>query len=457
MNTLKFYYSTLTTAVITALLVGSCQTKETEDVLEEGSFKLIQTQIFEKSCATSGCHASEQDAAFRQHGLVLKGAASYDNLVNKFAKNTAANADSMRLVMPGNVAKSFLFTKINCSAASQLAGKQYGNPMPLGANGLSIGEIEFVRKWIEAGAPRSGGSADASLITNSVPLCGSTFGSTFTALEAPKAADGLQLHLEPFEVANTYEREIFVRKPVGNTTELYINRVQSRMRPGSHHFILYDFKNQNSLPTEGQVRDLRNSDGTSNLLTFLSMQNHIFWAGTQTQEHDYQFPEGIALRIPANYSFDFNSHYVNKTAGKIPGEVYVNLYKLAKEKVKIVANSLNLANESFTLNAGQRSVVTKTFTFSKLTKVLMLTSHTHKLGEKYVIKIVGGDRNGEIVYESTDWEHPLIKTFAQPIELKKGEGLMSEVTYNNITSKTVKFGLTSEDEMDIIFGYYYEQ
>ncbi len=456
MKTFNTYYAPLLTAITTALWVGSCQTKET-DVLEEGSFKLIQTQIFDKSCATSGCHASEQDASFRQHGLVLTADVSYTNLINKFAKNTAANADSMRLVMPGNVSKSFLYTKINCSAASLLAGKQYGNPMPLGANGLSVGEIEFIRKWIESGAARSGGSVDASLITNSVPLCGSGFGSTFTALAPPKPSEGLQLHLEPFEVANTYEREIFVRKPVGNASELYINRVQTRMRPGSHHFILYNFKNTTNLPTEGQVRDLRNSDGTNNLLTFLSMQNHVFWAGTQTQEHDYQFPEGVALRIPANYSFDFNSHYVNKTAGKIPGEVYVNLYKLEKEKVKIVANSLNLGHESFSLPAGQRTVVTKTFTFSKPTKVLMLTSHTHKLGEKYVIKIVGGPRNGEIVYESTDWEHPLIKTFVQPLEFNKGEGLMSEVTFNNTTTKTVKFGLTSEDEMDIIFGYYYEQ
>jgi hypothetical protein len=32
---------------------------------------------------------------------------------------------------------------------------------------------------------------------------------------------------------------------------------------------------------------------------------------------------------------------------------------------------------------------------------------------------------------------------------------MSEITYNNTTDRTVSFGLTSEDEMGIIFGYYY--
>lgn len=456
MNTRSLFYLSLSTLAVSAILVVSCQTKEAEAVLEEGSFKLIQTQVFDKSCATSGCHASEQDASFKQHGLILTSKVSYDNLFNKLPKNSAAKSDSLRLITPGNVAKSFLFTKLNCSAASLLSGKQYGNPMPLGANGLSVGEIEFIRKWIEAGAPRSGGSADASLITNSVPLCGSSFGSNFTALEAPKASEGLQLHLEPFEVNNSYERELFVRKPVGNATELYINRVQSRMRPGSHHFILYDFKSQANLPALGQVRDLRNADGSSNLLTFLSMQNHVFWAGTQTQEHDYTFPDGVALRVPPNYSFDFNSHYVNKTTGKIPGEVYVNLYKIDKAKVKIVANSLNLGNESLSIPAGQRTVVTKTFKFSKPTRVLMLTSHNHKLGEKFVIKIVGGARNGEIVYESTDWEHPVIKNFPQALEFKAGEGLMSEITYNNTSTKAVRFGLTSEDEMGIIFGYYYE-
>ena len=86
----------------------------------------------------------------------------------------------------------------------------------------------------------------------------------------------------------------------------------------------------------------------------------------------------------------------------------------------------------------------------------MLTSHTHKLAEKFVIKIKGGKRDGEVVYESTDWEHPLIKNLATPLVLQAGEGLTSEITYNNKTSQTVRFGLLSEDEMGIIFGYYYE-
>ena len=85
----------------------------------------------------------------------------------------------------------------------------------------------------------------------------------------------------------------------------------------------------------------------------------------------------------------------------------------------------------------------------------MLTSHFHKMGESFVIKILGGARNGETVYENTDWQHPLVINYATPIQLNAGEGLTSVVTYNNTSNKTVSFGLTSEDEMNIIFGYYY--
>jgi hypothetical protein len=133
----------------------------------------------------------------------------------------------------------------------------------------------------------------------------------------------------------------------------------------------------------------------------------------------------------------------------------VNFYTTDKAKVKNVVNMLNLANTNLPLEPNERKTISKTFTFSDKSNIVMLTSHTHKLAEKFLIKISGGERNGQIIYETTDWEHPLIKNFTTPLQLLKGEGLTSEVTYFNSTTKKVNFGLTSEDEMDIIFGYYY--
>jgi hypothetical protein len=64
-------------------------------------------------------------------------------------------------------------------------------------------------------------------------------------------------------------------------------------------------------------------------------------------------------------------------------------------------------------------------------------------------------RDGELVYENSDWEHSALMNFAIPLELEKGQGLRSIVTYNNTTALPIFLGLTSDQEMDIILGYYY--
>ena len=432
-------------------LLGCKEQEKVGIVTEISSYDLIQDRIFTPTCATTGCHSSEKDNDFKQHGLVLAKGKSFANLLNILSHQPEAKAEGMKRVKPFNSNESLLYHKLNWDV-SHHGGKQYGLSMPLGGTPLSVGQLEFVRRWIEAGAPAKGNVVDTTLLNDKTP----SYVAIFDGLKPPAIGEGYQMRLGPFTVNPNFEREMFSRQMVGNTEDQYVSRVQVLMRPGSHHFILYDFNNKNALPPLNTIRDIRNTDGSTNLLTLLSMQNHVFWAGTQTQVHDYSLPEGTALLLPAGASFDMNSHYVNRTAQPETGEVHVNLYTLPKNKVQHVVNALNLANESFTLPPGQKTVATKTFTFKKPTTVLMLTSHTHKLGEKFIIKIKGGTHDGEVMYESTDWEHPLIKNFPTPLQLQANEGLTSEITYNNTSDKTIRFGLLSEDEMGIIFGYYFE-
>lgn len=437
------------------LAMNACQPKEGTDTpiaAEKSSFTLMQERILTPTCATVGCHASDKDPSFAQHGLVMSAGVAFQNLVNVIPKNSGAKTDGLMRVKPFISAQSLLYHKLTADAVHH-TGKQYGNLMPLGMDPLSVGQIEFIRRWIDAGAPREGNVVDAKLLDDKTPSVTST---PFELLTKPATGAGFQLNLPQFSVAPNFERELFMRRELGNTGDVYVNRVQVKMRPNSHHFIAYGFRSQSSLPALDQIRDLRNPDGSANLLTFLSMQNHIFVAGTQTSNHDYTFPEGAALLIPANTSFDLNTHYVNKTAAPIPGEVSMNMYTVDKSKVVNVVKSLNEANTSFSLPAGKTTTIVTNFTYAKPRTILALTSHTHKLATKFVVKIKGGSRDGEIVYTNTDWESPEIVNYKVPIVLKAGEGLTSEVTYNNTTSRNVSFGLTSDDEMNIIFGYYYE-
>lgn len=165
-------------------------------------------------------------------------------------------------------------------------------------------------------------------------------------------------------------------------------------------------------------------------------------------------PASGAIRLPAGAGLDLNVHYANHTANTVRGEAYVNLYTVPGAQVQRVLSTLDLDNDAIFLPAHARTTVEKVFTFNAPTSVYALTSHTHARGERFQIRIVGGPRDGELVYENTDWEHPSIVTYATPIVLQKGWGLKSSVIFNNTTDRIISGGLTSLDEMDIIFGYY---
>jgi hypothetical protein len=383
-----------------------------------------------------------------QHNLVLTANVAYENLVNVAAKNANATTDGLIRVKPNDVAKSLLYNKVDCAAGYGVTS--YGAKMPLGSGYLSIGEIEFIKQWIIKGAPKTGSVVDETILKNeSVCLL------PFVPLPAPTAAEGFQLKIDPFTVSPNSERELFVRRNTPNTTPVYVNKYVMRGRQNSHHFVIYDFQNMTNLPTVNTVRDLYNPDGSFNSSTFLQMQNHIFLGGGTDVNATYTFPAGVALKLPANAPVDLNAHYFNTQTTSLTGENFINFYTVPQASVIKEAKTINFPNYNFSIPAGTRKTITTNFTFPTASTVIMLTSHFHKIGERFLIKINGGPRNGETVYENTDWEHPLTLNLTTPIILNAGEGLTSVVTYNNTTNHVINFGLTSEDEMNIIFGYYY--
>jgi len=428
------------------------------------SFDLLQDKLLSPTCATSGCHLSVQDASYAQHGLVLAKGLAYGNLIGISPKNSVAVANKLQRVKKFSSAESLLFHKLNWDLSHHVTAN-YGAPMPLGGKPVSKGQLDFVQKWIEAGAPDKGEVVDAKLLDDTTPSF--TEPTDFSALDSPvkEGKTGFQLKVDRFIVPPNFEREVFVRRPLNNTDAVYVSRIKLKSRSNSHHLVVYDFRSKLLLPNMDELRDLRNTDNSLNINTVLQMSNHVFLGGGTDPNSDYSFPEGTALKLPANSSVDLNPHYFNKTKDNLYGENYVNLYTIPESQVKNVVSMIDFNNSSFSLPANQTTVITKDFLnfdgfvkgSGKSVMIVSLTSHTHERGKLFQIKIKGGARDGEIIYEDTDWAHPKVINYAKPIALREGEGLTSVVTYVNNTNKTLNFGLTSEDEMDIIFGYYYIQ
>jgi hypothetical protein len=411
----------------------------------DGSFARLQNEVLVPSCATGGCHVSGSGQ------VVLTGPSAYDGLVNALPTHTGARLAGLKRVVPGRPDSSLLYHRL--LAPTHRLPIDLGPVMPVGRDPLSAGQVEYLVQWIAAGAPRRGEVADAALLADRTPQSS----AAFQPLEAPATGSGIQLRVEPFTVAPTFERELFVYRRVA-TTDLYVNRIHFRMRPNSHHFVIYGL--DPTIPTFAvpgwdAIRDIRNADGTMNVTNMLTMGYHVFFGGSMQPEFAYEFPTGVALRIPAGTGLDLNVHYANGGTAPITGEAAVNLHTIPVGQVTRVARTINWGNQSITLPAGRRTTIEKTFTVTDSTTIFALTSHTHKLGERFVIQVVGGARHGETVYENTDWEHPAFLILSHPVRLGPGEGLKSVVTYNNPTGLTVRFGLQSTDEMGIIFGYAY--
>ena len=445
-STLTFFFS--------LLLLISCQ----DPVDDKGAitWAVLQKNILKPNC--SNCHMAGS-AIERQSGLDLSSNDSYDSLVDVAPKNSAANKDGLLIVsseggMKG-LTKSYLWEKINAYDQEHFLSDhpEYGQLMPPGGNFLSDGELQFIRSWIEAGAPKSGNVVDENLLldTNKYEP------KPFSKPDPPTS--GIQLHLGPFEIQPNYEREFFQYTELNHTGDLYVNRIEIEMRPGSHHFLLYTFNEntpQQIIPNYGDIRDLRDRYGATNLSTLYTMQFHKFFGGTQWSRLDYVLPDGVALKIPAKYGLDQNTHYVNRTDSTMIGEVYTNIHLIEQNNVKHVAQLFDFNNRDIYLPPKKITTIQKVFRMDDTYYFGQVFSHAHEKMTEFLVEIDGGDRDGEVIYWTNDWEHPPIINYDPPIIINAGEGLRLKATYDNPTNDPVGFGFKSTDEMMILFGWYYK-
>jgi hypothetical protein len=438
------------------LVAIGCKKNKDEPIIDDtqlSTWQVIQEQIFEPNCVS--CHTAGNTFA-KQSGLILTKDVAYGNLANKLAHNAAAAKANIVLLETTGLAGlhgSFLWEKINAKDFEHFKTDhpEYGELMPLGTPPLTNGQLEYIKTWIVAGAPEVGVVANTNLL-NDTSRSNINY-KPFEPLAMPEK--GYQLHLGPFEVAPQFERELYAYKYLGNTQDVYVNRIQTAMRPGTHHLILYDFATGATLPQADVLRDIRSSNGQYITSTFQSLERQVFVFGTQFRSTDYSYPPGVAIKVAANRGFDLNSHYTNYGDTSIYGELYVNLHTIDAEQVQHEAKQLFLNKDDFSLPANKQSVVNSSYTFNDSRTIFMLTAHAHKYMKEFKIYIKGGERDGELIYYTDDWEHPPIKEYDPPLVLKPGEGLRGETTYNNTTNQTLRFGLLSTDEMNIIFGAYY--
>lgn len=437
---------------------------------ENSAYHDIQEYVFDKSCASSTCHASPANS----RGLSLEYGLSYDALVGVVPQNPAAADAGMKLVDPGNPENSFLLTKLIGPDLNQ------GSRMPFGGGMIHQGKIDAIRTWIEAGAPETGkvaGIGDLGVLRDPDEV--------FEPPAPPPPGQGYQIHLPPFKIEPGTEREVFyttqIKDENGNPVEedIFISRVEIFYPAGSHHFIIYRLTEaglEKGIMEEGTTPGIGvNPDHVFRVLDTdePDLLGHVgtdrlFVVGTQTDDVLYEFPEGVGLRMPGNTVYDLNSHYINLLGDEtLIGETYVNIYTIPEEEVKYEAIEIFVSNREIKVPPGFTRVSKGTWYIGgeggeldkrehdpdAVLSIFFLSSHMHRHGELF--EIFHGS-TGDLLHRSIAYDDAPITLFDPVVRLDADDTITFQCTHNNYdTNKVLEFGLTSEDEMCIIFGYYY--
>ncbi len=170
----------------------------------DSTFEAIQAVVFEQAgCANSLCHGNAN-----QGDLDLTPLNAFDNLVTAPSKGS-----SLALVEPGNPSLSFLYHKLSAKTfpGSYAIG---GAPMPSAGAPISPGQLEVIRLWIEAGAPREGSVGDTlgrgeDEIERLLGVCLPEAEPLNTTPLPPPAPDkGVQFRMPPHDVPAEKEREL---------------------------------------------------------------------------------------------------------------------------------------------------------------------------------------------------------------------------------------------------------
>jgi hypothetical protein len=426
---------------------------------EELSFGNIYDVVFAQSCAFSSCHSAE---IHRNELSLATVNVAYEELVGVVPFNSVAQAAGMLLVDPGRPENSFLLRKLTQPRPGEGNRMPANSPVP-----LSDATIAGIREWILAGAPREGTIPGVPAITDEPP-------PPIDRIAPPPAPEnGMQLHLEPFQIGPRAEREIFfyVDRPFRDhpTTNVDVERIDIHMTEHSHHFILYEW-----IGTSPPPAGIRPLQSVVDVLT-----THRLIVGAQQSFFTIAFPPGVGFRFTRNTSFDLNSHYINLSGAEpLLGEVYINLFFAEPGTLTRPVRPIFDINTNISVSPGQTRTTTLDFpsisqavtdpeigsggSLSREIHLHVLSSHMHRHGVRFTATVLQNRRPLDppgMIYDNYSWDDPLFSVFDPPLVLRAGQGLRYATTHTyhdppSPTSPPLTFGVTSEDEMAILLGYY---
>lgn len=408
-------------AAALALSAAPNLSRAAEDCAEgefSSTFELIQKVIFERNgCTESICHGSAASG-----GLDLSPNVAYDNLIDV----PSTTAPGMPRVMVGQKDRSLLWINL---AAKTLPDEWHAplRAMPLDPlPAISTDELDALRIWIEAGAPRTG------VIRGTDELLDACLPPPepveIKPLPPPAPGEGVQIHMPQWSIGGKSETEVCFasyydvseqvpakyRSADGKSFRFY--RSETRQDALSHHLIVNRYEGV-AAPNDpvwgtyrcrGGARDGEICDpldiafcgadsgcGTDRTTTLACVGFGpgdtgvgIAAAGvvsTQETASDNRFPEGVYAELPMKGIMLWDSHAFNlsEKGGKL--EAWINFYFAESESHQRPVQLIFNTEKVFAIDAPAFGTdeVCHAQILPPHAQVYELSSHVHRHGQHF--------------------------------------------------------------------------
>jgi hypothetical protein len=188
-------------------------------------------------------------------------------------------------------------------------------------------------------------------------------------IKAPPADKGFQFHYGPSDYNDAAEVAKYTLKPGGEVTDcvffptpndadVYFNEYHSRMRPGSHHMLLYIQDTKVTETGKNGPTDCNQGLDSRNLFGAQTPKLDTVGNADGAPEND-----GAAVKIPAHQQGVMQLHFIN--AGKTPilREAWANVMYVDKSKVTQLGDPIFfIAGVGMDVKMGQTTVIHGTAT-----------------------------------------------------------------------------------------------
>ncbi|HVU04430.1 MAG TPA: hypothetical protein VHE30_21880 [Polyangiaceae bacterium] len=216
---------------------------------------------------------------------------------------------------------------------------------------------------------------------------------------------------------------------------------------GTHHTVL-------SIDTSTADAGARPPDGTTQCQ---GVDNSpLLLGGSGVGTTPYEFPPGVAVKLPAGSQILLNIHAFNSSDQPLTGTSGIEGLHLDPSAVEHEAELVEAGKVIGLTVAPGRTTQTGTCTLTKDATIFASNPHMHRLGVHQVARLLPtGGAPVPLVDQDYSFDEQTFHMLPSTVAVHAGDQLEVDCTYENDGADTVVFGQSSKDEMCFAATYVY--